>query len=84
MTAALWLLQSLSDDDDFKIGLIATLIVIGVPIALLICWRVYIRAGQKKKYEKARRAAHDFRPPNVHGSAGVAPKDDARRKGWLK
>jgi hypothetical protein len=90
MKAALLLLlaqtysRNLSDDDYTKIGLAAFLTVFALPVALLILWRVYRGHKQKKEYEQARRNAHSFKPPNVHGSAGVASKDDARRKGWLK
>jgi len=55
-----------------------------VVIGSLIGVRVAVSAEQKRKREKALRDAHTFTPPNVHGNAGEASKQDARAKGWLK
>lgn len=72
--------QNLSDSDYELIGLAVCLL----PFVLLFLLRAWIIRRRNKQYQKARQTAHTFKPPNVHGSAGVAAKDDARRKGWLK
>ena len=56
------------------------LVVFASPVLLLL----YVRARRRRQYRQARIAAHTFHPANVHGSAGVASKDDGRRKGWVK
>ncbi len=49
------------------------------------CWLLGIIAEiyGKGDRERARRKAHTFDPPNVHGNAGNASRKDAKRQGWV-
>ena len=53
-------------------------------VAGLFGVRGIISANQKRKREQARRNAHSFTPPNVHGGPREASKKDAKAKGWIK
>jgi hypothetical protein len=83
MNAAL-LVQTYSPDAPDKFTALLGLALLLSPFALVILGLFYLRHKRKKEYEKARRNAHTFKPANVHGNAGVASKDDLRRKGWVK
>jgi hypothetical protein len=52
-------------------------------LVVFIAIRIAVGMDRKKKLEKARRDAHTFNPPNVHGNAGEVSKKDARSKGWI-
>ena len=53
-------------------------------IVVLIVWKVMASAAHKKKLEKARRDAHNFVAPNIHGGPREASKKDLKSKGWIK
>jgi len=83
MNAAL-LAQTYSPNAPDALTALLGLALLLSPIWLVILGLVYLRQKRKKEHEKARRNAHTFKPANVHGNAGVAGKDDLRRKGWVK
>lgn len=85
MNAALLLAQTYSAPNGDEM-LLSALFWLGLIflVGFAIVWRIVAGIRSRRQYREAKRAAHDFKPPNVHGSAGVASKDDARRKGWLK